>query len=704
MRHRLETVVDLIEIAGRSTTSTAIVPGGHRVEDLRLVESARDHGIVDRIVLVGREDLISAAVEQVGIDIPPADIVAAGDDAAIAAATVESIKAGGIDIVLKGGISTPVINRHMLPLAVRPTVSLATVFDAAPIAGGRPMVMTDSGVTTVCNFGRMVDLIRNAVDVAHAILGLSRPRVAVLSANEKQIASLPSTRIGLQLARRNWPDAVVCGPLSFDLATDPASVAVKGMPKLPGAEEVAGRADVLVCPSIDTANVLYKMLAAMNKYGAASLASITVGFPVPYIILSRSDSLETRLTSIALCAVYNQRRPYRKTPAPTAVAVPSPAHRVLVVDPCSTSMKVAVYGNDRCLHDAEVACDIPLHPATAQRREQAGRLAALALEVLAESGGGEVHGVAAPGGFLPRPAGKPAGDVYLVAQEQDGRIAVDESIVSAALDHAEENRASSYGVPIAAAIARTLQVPAVAVNPRTVDDVTPAAETSGNEPIVRRSTSHALCVSAAARRAAEAIGLPLNDVNLVVAHLGGEMTIAAMRAGKMVDSNSGFPGGGLFRSPRAGDLPLGELIDLCCSGRFTREELIAEVTERAGLTAYLASGRVEEIEKRAADGDQQAQSVIDAMVDQAAKEIGKAFVAAGCDVEAIVLTGRLSRSRLVRDPLRRRVGRLAPVLVFEGSLEMAALAAGMVDALNGRVEPLRYTLPEGSDKNEDNRS
>ena len=93
---------------------------------------------------------------------------------------------------------------------------------------------------------------------------------------------------------------MVCGPLSFDLATDPASVAVKGMPDLPGAEEVAGRADVLVCPGIDTANVLYKMIAALDKYGEASLASITVGFPVPYVILSRSDTLETRLASIAV--------------------------------------------------------------------------------------------------------------------------------------------------------------------------------------------------------------------------------------------------------------------------------------------------------------------------------------------------------------------------------------------------------------------
>jgi phosphotransacetylase len=306
---RLETVTELIEIAGRLSPSTAVVPGGHRVEDLRLVESARDHGIVDRVILVGQRDRIAAAVAEVGIDVAADDMVAADDDEQMAAATVELIRDGGVDIVLKGGVSTPIINRHMLPLAVRPTVSLATVFDAAPLANGRPMILTDAGVTTVCTAERLVDLIDNAVDVAQAVMGIDRPRVAILSANEKQIPSLPSTRIGLELARRPWPSAAVCGPLSFDLATDLDSVAIKGMPDLPGAEEVAGRADVLVCPGIDAANVLYKVIAAMNKFGQASLASITVGFPLPYIILSRSDSVETRLASIALCAVYARRRP-----------------------------------------------------------------------------------------------------------------------------------------------------------------------------------------------------------------------------------------------------------------------------------------------------------------------------------------------------------------------------------------------------------
>jgi len=313
--------------------------------------------------------------------------------------------------------------------------------------------MTDAGVTTVCSFGRLVDLVRNAVDVARTVLGIDRPRVAVLSANEKQIPSLPSTRIGRRMAERRWPDAVVCGPLSFDLATDPESVAVKGLPDLPGAEEVAGCADVLVCPGIDTANVLYKTISALNKYGQASLASITVGFPVPYVILSRSDALETRLVSIALCAVYARRSAAERT------GKQGPGTR----------------------------------PAAPARVESAG------------------------------------------------------------------------------------------------------------------GTSPARDAEAAARRAAESIGLPPEDVNLVIAVLGREAaTVTALRGGETVDED--------VVPLEQGTLP----------------------PDRADRQL---AGRV-------------------------AKAVGGAFVAAGCDVEAIVLCGELVRHKPIRDGLRRRVGRLAPVIVL----------------------------------------
>lgn len=692
---RIEKVVDLIEVAGRLAASTVAVAGGHRVEDLRLVESARDHGIVDRIILVGLKDHIEEAVAQVGIVIDPQDIVPTENDEQIARATVELIRNGGADIVLKGGISTPIINRHMLPLATRPTVSLATVFDAACIAGGRPMVLTDAGVTTVCNFGRMLDLVRNAVDVAQTVMGIDRPRVAILSANEKQIPSLPSTWMGLELAKRSWADAVVCGPLSFDLATDPESVAVKGLPDLPNAAEVAGRADVLVSPGIDTANALYKMISAMNKYGEASLASITVGFPVPYIILSRSDSVETRLASIALSAIYVQRRMHKDAQQRSA-AVVAPAleiHRVVVVNPGSTSMKVALFENQRCLQETEIVHEIALGGTPAERISQIEELTSLVCEMLDQWGREKVDAVAARGGFLPRSAEKLSGGAYFVAERREGQIVVDEAIVSALRDFPEKEHASNFGAPLAAQLAQKLGVPALIVDPPVVDEFAPEAEVSGYEAIVRRSISHALSVRAAARRASLEIGRPLEEMNLVVAHLGGGITVAAVRGGKMIDNNIALLGGGPFTPQRAGDLPLGDLIELCYSGRFSQDELMQELTKRGGMRSYLGTDRMEEIEQRIADGDLRARLVANAMLYQIAKEIGKAFVAAGCDVEAIVLTGGLTRSEWVRAALRRLVIRLAPVIIYEGSLEMAALATGAIEVLSGRRQALHYQPP-----------
>jgi len=300
---RLEQVSDLVLLAGRLRPKTVIVPGGEREDDLRLVESARDHGIVERILLLGDADRIRRAADAVGIRVPDDDIIDTADQAETADRTVERVEAGGVDIILKGNISTPVLNRAILRLRVRDTISLVTMFDAAPLAGGRPMLLTDPGVTTDCSEARMVGLVENAVDVAREIMGIPRPRVALLSANEKVIDSLPSTGLARRLTERPWPDADVYGPLSLDLAVSPESVRMKEGALGPEAAEVAGRADVLACPGLDSANILYKMLMEIVKYGLATFAGLTVGVAVPYVILSRSDNVETKLQSIALCSL-----------------------------------------------------------------------------------------------------------------------------------------------------------------------------------------------------------------------------------------------------------------------------------------------------------------------------------------------------------------------------------------------------------------
>jgi phosphate butyryltransferase len=300
-------VSDLVLLAGTLPARTVIIPGGDRTEDLLLVESARDHGIVDRCILVGDGAAIRTAAQIVGVEVPATDIVATANAEETAARTADHIRDGLVDVVLKGNISTPVLNRQMVRIRTRPTVSLVTLCDAAPIAGGRPFLFTDPGVTTVCDAPRLEGLIRNAIDVARQVLRIPRPRVALLAANEKVIPSLPSTGLARQLTALEWPDAAVYGPLSFDLAMNPESVRLKELPVAGAAAAVAGRADVLVCPGIDTANVLYKVLMEIARFGLAGMAGIAVGLPVPYVILSRADSTETRLSSIALGSIARAR-------------------------------------------------------------------------------------------------------------------------------------------------------------------------------------------------------------------------------------------------------------------------------------------------------------------------------------------------------------------------------------------------------------
>ena len=684
VRRTIERVSDLALIAGHLRPKTVIIPGGDRADDLRLVESARDHGIVARCILVGDETAVRRAAGEIGIQVADEDIVATASQEETAARTVELVQAGGVDIILKGDISTPILNRAMMRIVVRNTISLVTMFDTAPVARGRPMLLTDPGVTTVCSFGRMVGLIENAVDVARSIMGIERPRVAVLSANEKVIDSLPSTRVAQALAQRPWDHCVVDGPLSFDLAVDPESVALKGLPTHGATGEVAGQADILVCPNIESANVLYKMIMQNVKFGMGTFAGIAVGVQVPYIILSRADSVETKVQSIALASLAAERMDMGRRPAPTGRAItPSFArtYRVLVVNPGASSTKVALFENARCVRVDEVAHESL--PPSAELATDGARREATVRAFLAEHEVGDVDAVVGRGGFLPRPTGKLAAGTYVI----------DDAMVEAITTRAGRRHAANLGIPMAAALARELGVPAFVVDPVIVDELVPEAELSGYAPIRRQSVAHVLSVRAAAQRIAEKMGSHIDQTNYVVAHLGSGITVAAVKAGRIVDNTIALLGEGPFTPQRAGALPQRDLIELCYSGRFTRDELLDELSTRAGLRSYLGEDRMEAIEQRIEAGDQEAARVVEAMVYQIAKAIGAMCVAAGPNAEAIILTGGLARSSLVVRGLKKRLSHMLPVLVLKDTPEMEAMALGACRVLCGEEQARRYQPP-----------
>lgn len=311
-------IASLQAIASRLPPKTVVIAGGDRKEDLAVCASLQALPFVGRCILVGDGDAIRAAGREAGVPVSEADILATASPEETAQKTVELVEQGEVDIILKGNISTPILNRAMLKIRARDTMSLVTLFESPYIGEGRPILLTDAGVTTVCDFNRMTGLIRNAAEVAHLVLEIPRPRIALLSANEKVIKSLPSTSLAAELSAATWENMVVHGPLSLDLAIDPESVRIKGLGQSdnPAVREVAGRADVLVCPGLDAANILYKAIMSLTLCEKAAMAGITVGLKVPYIILSRADGEATKRDSVALCCIYAERQKQKKKEQP----------------------------------------------------------------------------------------------------------------------------------------------------------------------------------------------------------------------------------------------------------------------------------------------------------------------------------------------------------------------------------------------------
>jgi butyrate kinase len=300
--------------------------------------------------------------------------------------------------------------------------------------------------------------------------------------------------------------------------------------------------------------------------------------------------------------------------------------------------------------------------------------------------------VAGRGGFIDRSHQKIASGVYRVAVVQNGRAEICEDIYRGVTEAPELDHASNYGIPVAARVALAYNIPAFTVDPVVVDDFQELARFSGYAPVERRSLAHVLSIRAMGRKAAAQLGEDFFKVKMVAVHLGGGISVAALRDGRIVDTNNAMLGGGPFSPQRVGSMPMRDLIDLCYSGRFTKQELQIELTRRGGLMSYLGEDDFPHIETRIAQGDKRAEMVVHAMAYQVAKEIGAMAIAAGGVIAAVVFSGGLSRSEMLLGCLRPRVEHLAPVIVFPGSLEMEAMAHGAYRVMKGEEEAITYKL------------
>ncbi len=249
--------------------------------------------------------------------------------------------------------------------------------------------------------------------------------------------------------------------------------------------------------------------------------------------------------------------------------------------------------------------------------------------------------------------------------------------------------ASNLGGVLAREIADSIGKPSFIVDPVAVDELQPIARVSGMPEIERNSIFHPLNQKAMARRYAKENGKKYEDINVIVAHMGGGVSVGAHRKGQVVDVSNALEGDGAFSPERAGGLPVGPLLRLCFSGKYTEKELYKKLVGGGGFNAYLGTNDMQEVTKMA-ETDEKAKLLFDAFVYQVSKDIGARAATLKGEVDAIILTGGIAYGNKVTDGIKDYVGWIAPVVVYPGEDELLALAQGGLRVLNGEEEAKEY--------------
>jgi len=251
--------------------------------------------------------------------------------------------------------------------------------------------------------------------------------------------------------------------------------------------------------------------------------------------------------------------------------------------------------------------------------------------------------------------------------------------------------ASNLGGLIAGDLAASLpDAKAFIVDPVVVDELEDLARISGHPLFKRVSIFHALNQKAVARAHAKSILKNYEDLNLIVVHLGGGITVGAHKKGKVIDVNQGLDGDGPFSPERSGTLPMGDFARMCFSQKYSREQMLKMIKGCGGMVAYLGTNNAYEVEQRMMNGDAEAKLIYEAMAYQVSKEIGAMSTVLKCDVDAILITGGIAHSKWFVHQIIERVYKIAPVHTYPGEDEMQALAMGGLMVLDGQMQPLEY--------------
>ena len=352
-------------------------------------------------------------------------------------------------------------------------------------------------------------------------------------------------------------------------------------------------------------------------------------------------------------------------------------YRILTINPGSTSTKIAVYDNEEQIlvkgidHRVEELEKYERIQDQFEMRKNEVLQALKENDIKLES----ISAVVGRGGLLP-PVKSGA---YLVNEEM-----IDRLVNRPVLEHA-----SNLGAIISYEIAKPLGVNAYIYDSVAVDELTDVARLSGVKDMDRACLSHALNSRAMAIKYAKNNNKKYEDLNLIVAHLGGGISLSVHEKGQMVDIVSDDEGP--FSPERSGRVPCKTLIDRCFSGNYTHREMLKTIRGKGGISSYLGTVDVREVEKMINEGNEEAKLVHDAMTYQIAKGIGELATVVSGKVDAIILTGGIAYSNLITDNIRKRVEFISEVCVIPGENELESLSQGILRVLNKEEEARIYS-------------
>ena len=271
-----------------------------------------------------------------------------------------------------------------------------------------------------------------------------------------------------------------------------------------------------------------------------------------------------------------------------------------------------------------------------------------------------------------------------------GTYPVTEKLIADLKTGVQGEHASNLGGILAKEIADHIGVPAYIVDPVVVDELIPIARYSGMPEISRSSIFHALNQKAVARRYAKESGKKYEDLNLIVIHMGGGVSVGAHEKGRVIDVFNALDGDGAFSPERAGGVPTGGLIRLCFSGKYSEKEIMKMAVGNGGFNAYLGTNDARDVIKKIDAGDVKAKEVMDAFIFQVSKNVGAMATVLKGKVDQIIITGGIAYNERVTTAIKERVGFIAPVTLYPGEDELLALAQGALRVMNGEEKPQEY--------------